>query len=293
MPALKRLPVLMVAGSALLATACTHAPKARFGLAEPAPVRTDAARAAPAVAERGSAVAASSAMPVSGPGVVPGGFVRLCLRSPEDCARGTSGAEREAVRARALTIHERRWPGALALAQGAAAFRGGVEADAAPASVLAGVAASDPVASDDLRPATAGGTLVMNAATYALLDAVNRRVNGAVRQLSDPQAFGVDDYWTAPLSSGLSAGDCEDFALEKRRALIRRGVPAEALSVAIGTTAKGEIHAVLVASTDRGDYVLDNLQARVLPWRALGYRWITRQSAEDPLVWSAVVAQTA
>ena len=49
--------------------------------------------------------------------------------------------------------------------------------------------------------------------------------------------------------------------------------------MAVVLTPRGERHAVLVLSTDRGDYVLDSLTPWIVPWRQSGYRWLERQVA--------------
>ena len=47
----------------------------------------------------------------------------------------------------------------------------------------------------------------------------------------------------------------------------------------------GERHAVLTVSTDQGDYVLDNLDGEVLPWKQTDYVWVERQAANSPSKW--------
>jgi predicted transglutaminase-like cysteine proteinase len=56
---------------------------------------------------------------------------------------------------------------------------------------------------------------------------------------------------------------CKDYVLVKRRKLIEAGVPRESLLIAIVWTAQEQGHAVLIAHTDRGDFVLDNLMPNV------------------------------
>jgi predicted transglutaminase-like cysteine proteinase len=125
----------------------------------------------------------------------------------------------------------------------------------------------------------------MDAGTLGLLRAVNDQVNGTMRATSDIQAYGIADYWNDPVLVRGVRGDCEDFALEKRRLLVEHGVPAAALSIAIVRTRLGEEHAVLVVTTDAGDFVLDNLTYDVRPWRRAGYTWISRQGPGDDLGW--------
>ena len=86
-------------------------------------------------------------------------------------------------------------------------------------------------------------------------------------------------------------GDCNTFALTKRRELIERGWPREALLLASATTERGEGHLVLVVHTTAGDLVLDNRLGPVVDWSALPYRWVSVQSPASPVRWLAVVAQ--
>jgi predicted transglutaminase-like cysteine proteinase len=96
----------------------------------------------------------------------------------------------------------------------------------------------------------------------ALLQQVNSHVNSTIREVPDLEQYGRDDVWALPTSG---KGDCEDFALLKRKLLIERGFPASALAIDVGLTDDGEPHAVLTVSTTKGDYVLDNLHSAVLP----------------------------
>src|SRR5690606_18760538 len=68
------------------------------------------------------------------------------------------------------------------------------------------------------------------------LDAVNRYVNGAIQPSTDLEIYGVSEYWTIP----TVRGDCEDYALLKRRLLIARGWPAGALNMTVVRDEKGE-----------------------------------------------------
>lgn len=106
--------------------------------------------------------------------------------------------------------------------------------------------------------------------------AVNKRVNLVIRPKSDVGP----DVWTV----GAREGDCEDFVLAKRKALMDQGFPSGALRVAYVKTTWGEGHAVLVVKTDKGDLVLDNLTPRVDRLAAMDHRLISMASA-DPLRW--------
>jgi predicted transglutaminase-like cysteine proteinase len=141
----------------------------------------------------------------------------------------------------------------------------------APAPAAEAQAAAPPLS----RP----GALHASADLMALLNQTNQRINAAIKPVSDLKTHGVADYWDLPLDAGgVRTGDCEDYALQKREALLRLGVPAEVLSIAVARTGSGENHAVLIVTTDSGELVLDNLTPWVTPWRQLRYSWIERQT---------------
>ncbi|MBO9709899.1 MAG: transglutaminase-like cysteine peptidase [Caulobacter sp.] len=113
-----------------------------------------------------------------------------------------------------------------------------------------------------------------------LINTINRDVNREVQKADDFDLYGLLEYWSLPrVINGKMYGDCEDYALEKRRRLIAAGVPAQALSMAVAVTARGEAHAVLVVAMEQGDMVLDNLTPWATPWQDLNYRWVERQVA--------------
>jgi predicted transglutaminase-like cysteine proteinase len=104
---------------------------------------------------------------------------------------------------------------------------------------------------------------------------INSHVNSTIVEVSDMDQYGREDVWTLPTSG---RGDCEDFALLKRKLLVQRGWPASALSIAVGTTSSGEAHAVLVVTTASSEYVLDNLTSSILPPTQTGHTFHSRQS---------------
>ena len=82
---------------------------------------------------------------------------------------------------------------------------------------------------------------------------------------------------------GVLAGDCEDFAISKLDILCGEyGWPRSALTLAACYTERGQGHAVLLAHTHKGVYVLDNRRAEVKPWHRLPYRWIAREEPGAP-----------
>lgn len=126
-------------------------------------------------------------------------------------------------------------------------------------------------------------SILLTNAKWLTLQNINKEVNHRIRPMNDLDHYGRAEYWNIP-SDGY--GDCEDYALTKRKNLIEKGLPASALRIAIVRTPKGEGHAVLTVSTDRGDYVLDNLTDEVKNWRAAQYEWIERQDPHSVWTWT-------
>src|SRR5215510_11762213 len=57
------------------------------------------------------------------------------------------------------------------------------------------------------------------------LHSVNQAVNREITPATDLEIYGQTEYWTIP----TTRGDCEDFALLKRKRLMARGWPASAV----------------------------------------------------------------
>jgi len=136
--------------------------------------------------------------------------------------------------------------------------------------------------------ATPGGkdTLVLDQPTWLLLNAVNTTVNHAIWPEDDLKHYGKSEYWTIPTDG---YGDCEDYALTKRKDLLQAGLPAQALRLAVVDSAASGRHAVLTVATDKGDYVLDNLSGEIRSWRTAGYTWIERQDSANPTAWVSLL----
>jgi predicted transglutaminase-like cysteine proteinase len=123
-------------------------------------------------------------------------------------------------------------------------------------------------------------------AAWAQLDRINRDVNAAIEPISNFDHWGTMlDHWDYPVDG---KGDCKIYALYKRKLLIDGGFPRQALLMTIVRDLDGEGHAILTVKTDHGEFVLDNLSNEIRPWSATGYRFVKRQSQEDPNVWVAI-----
>ncbi|MFN4169161.1 MAG: transglutaminase-like cysteine peptidase [Pannonibacter phragmitetus] len=129
--------------------------------------------------------------------------------------------------------------------------------------------------SKECRKAKGPKSVPYSAALASKIERVNISVNRSMKWRQDE-----GDLWKI----GGAAGDCEDFALTKRSRLIRMGIPAGALRMAVVKTRQGESHAVLVVRTNKGDLVLDNLKDQVVTREQSSYRWIGIASS-DPLKW--------
>jgi len=124
--------------------------------------------------------------------------------------------------------------------------------------------------------------IVLSKAAWRDLVALNDQVNRAIEPVTDLENYGKAEWWAYPANG---KGDCEDYVLLKRKLLIDAGWPRSALLITVVRDKKGDGHAVLMVKTDRGEFVLDNQEQRVLPWRETGYRYVKRQSQVSPNVW--------
>jgi predicted transglutaminase-like cysteine proteinase len=122
----------------------------------------------------------------------------------------------------------------------------------------------------------------LTSAAYKAITRINVWVNKSVKPLSDEDHWKLIDQWDYPIDG---YGDCEDYALLKRKLLIAEGFPRQALLMTVVKDTHGEGHAILTVKTNRGEFVLDNLTDEMKPWDETGYRFVKRQSQTDPNVW--------
>lgn len=130
--------------------------------------------------------------------------------------------------------------------------------------------------------ASAPRDMVWSTKAWKELVRINALVNDAIEPVTDQDHYGVLEKWSYPLDG---RGDCEDYALLKRRLLLDAGWPRQALLMTVVRDAKGEGHAVLTVKTDQGEFVLDNQNERILLWSDTEYRFVKRQSQSDPNLW--------
>ncbi|MFC0479963.1 transglutaminase-like cysteine peptidase [Allorhizobium sp. NPDC080224] len=124
----------------------------------------------------------------------------------------------------------------------------------------------------------------LSAQGWAAIEEVNRSVNKRIAPRTDKQIFGQEEVWAYPTTEG----DCEDYALLKRRELARRGFSLSDLLITVVRKPDGEGHAILTVRTAQGDFVLDNLEADVRAWNETSYLYVKRQSSSDTGRWVSI-----
>jgi predicted transglutaminase-like cysteine proteinase len=102
--------------------------------------------------------------------------------------------------------------------------------------------------------------------------------------MNDFDIYGKDEVWAYP----KGVGDCEDYVLEKRRTLNSKGLSLSNLLITVVRKPDGEGHAILTIRTDKGDFVLDNLNDVVRQWDNTGYRFLKRQASDHTGRWVSI-----
>ncbi|MEY9782809.1 transglutaminase-like cysteine peptidase [Sinorhizobium fredii] len=130
----------------------------------------------------------------------------------------------------------------------------------------------------------AGAAPRVTASGWAVIRQVNAAVNREISPVTDQELLGRDEVWSYP----KGRGDCEDFALEKRRRLMQRGFAAGNLLMTVVRKPDGEGHAVLTVRTAQGDFILDNLENSVKLWTKTPYRFLKRQASNNSGRWVTI-----
>ena len=140
---------------------------------------------------------------------------------------------------------------------------------------------SDQCAARDVLPLQ----VLLTEDTLQEIEAVNVAINRAIRPEEDRAHYGVEEYWTIPIDG---FGDCDDYVVVKRKALLNLGFPESTLRIA-EVFAPGFVrHVVLIVRTDKGNYVLDNLKDEVATWDHVPYGWIKWQDAASTSGWASL-----
>lgn len=137
------------------------------------------------------------------------------------------------------------------------------------------------IPSDCKNPAGDEGALVLTEDLWKTILKVNYETNSKITPMTDMEIYGVEERWAYP----TTVGDCEDYALLKRKLLIDAGISPSDLLMTVVLQPNGDGHAVLTVRTDRGDFILDNMRNKVLLWADTEYTYLKRQNAADPARW--------
>jgi predicted transglutaminase-like cysteine proteinase len=102
---------------------------------------------------------------------------------------------------------------------------------------------------------------------WKLIRKINKTWNDKIQYESDSNHYHKAEHWAFPFDG---TGDCEDFAIAKRQALLSHGIDSRFATCWCET---GGYHAVLVVQTDHGYFILDNRHDDVKGFSELPYKW--------------------
>jgi predicted transglutaminase-like cysteine proteinase len=133
---------------------------------------------------------------------------------------------------------------------------------------------------------SARGVLPLDPNARALITTVNNEVNHKTIWIEDSATSDRQEHFGF-VKNGK--GDCEDMAITKRAKLHSAGIPLHDLRIAIAKNPHGELHAVLIVLTDKGDLVLDSPDTKIRNWRDARLSWLERQDG-SAMGWQTIPA---
>ena len=104
--------------------------------------------------------------------------------------------------------------------------------------------------------------------SYDLAESVHRKVNSDTTYRTDLGQYGIPEF----LVVAGKFGDCEDYALAKRNALLEAGWDKAKLGLCV-CSVNGVGHCCLWVDTDKGGFILDNNYAFPVKPSELPYKW--------------------
>ncbi len=114
---------------------------------------------------------------------------------------------------------------------------------------------------------------------------INWMANKSITPTLDHEKYpgmGITEKWEYPDDW---RGDCEDYALYKKRELERMGWPSSALLLTVVYDERNEGHTILTVRTTMGDLILDNKNDGVRHWRSTPYVFRMIQSPHHAAQW--------
>lgn len=109
--------------------------------------------------------------------------------------------------------------------------------------------------------------------SYSIAERINSQVNESVQYKTDLAQYATPEFW----KEAGTFGDCEDYALLKRKLLLGHGWPSDKMGLCICYLPTGEGHCVLWVDTDKGSFILDN-----------NYNWPV-SPIDLPYVWESML----
>lgn len=109
--------------------------------------------------------------------------------------------------------------------------------------------------------------MIMN--SYAQAESINSKINFNTEYRTDWAQYNTPEFWC----EAGKYGDCEDYALAKRNALLKSGWSMSDVNFVVCVTETGEGHGVLLVKTDKGNYILDNRYDWPMLPKSLPYTW--------------------
>jgi len=104
---------------------------------------------------------------------------------------------------------------------------------------------------------------------FDIVEKIQLQVNNTICYESDIQQYNLPEWWTP----AIFAGDCEDYALLKRKLLLDIGFSVNDVHLVTCWTETNEYHCVLMVNTNRGYYILDNRYATIYKPNYVNYKW--------------------
>ena len=104
---------------------------------------------------------------------------------------------------------------------------------------------------------------------YSLALKIHQKVNSETSYRSDWLQYGVPEHWV----EANTLGDCEDYALLKRKLLLEQGWPSDKLGLCVCYMPDGQGHCVLWVDTNKGSFILDNCYDWPISPVELPYTW--------------------
>ena len=242
-------------------------------------------------------------IPVGAAAEAPRGYMEMCQQRPVECVDGRRYAANQTAPTAPRWSSQAAAPSATNTADATGALVSPQTLQPAIATGADAGPTQQPLldgAWNSMRPKIAAAVFIEPAPVIIqghrlpistrlrMLESVDRYVNGNVRQATDMEVYGVEEYWNRSGVGRGARGDCEDIAIEKRLELIDQGYPPSDLVYAVVYRRDIGLHAVLVAHTELGDLVLDSLSSQIVLWNHAPYTWVKRQSVDDPSVWNLV-----